>query len=173
MELAKKKSTVTLVAERAAPLAQELDIQLWDVKFEKEGGLWFLKVLLDKEGGITLDDCEAFSRRLSKLLDEDDPIDQSYYLEVSSAGIDRRLEKPAHFEASIGQRVNARRIRPDEEGNREISGVLQDYDGTCVTIETDDGANVSCEVKQCSYIKWDDEMLDPVSDRTEEKAKNE
>ena len=96
-----KKTTVEKVRELAQPIADELGFFLWDVRFEKEGATWYLRVLIDKDGGIDMDDCEAFTRPMNKVLDEADPISQSYVLECGSPGLGRELRRPEHFELWI------------------------------------------------------------------------
>lgn len=141
--MAKGKNTAQLCAELAQPLADELELLLWDVRFEKEGGTWFLRYFIDREGGVTIDDCERFSRAVDPLLDAADPIEQSYCLEVSSPGIERTLTKPWHFERYLGRPVLARLIRA-RGGLRELSGVLLSYrDGTAVLRTPDGEAAVS------------------------------
>ena len=95
-----------LAAELAAPIVQAAGCSLWDVEYVREAGEWFLRVYIDKEGGVSIDDCEAVSRPLSDALDEADPIEGSYVLEVSSAGADRPLKKPAHFQQFLGAEVD-------------------------------------------------------------------
>ena len=124
-----------LVAELADPIAQAQGCTLWDVEYVKEAGSWYLRVYIDKEGGVSIDDCEAVSRPLSDALDEADPIEGSYVLEVSSAGADRPLKKPAHFQQFLGAEVDVRLYRP-LDGRKEYTGVLKGYDGGDVTIET-------------------------------------
>ena len=105
----------------------------------REAGTWFLRVYLDKEGGVTIDDCEAVSRPLSDALDEADPIEGSYTLEVSSAGIDRVLRHPEHFTAFLGSEVEIRLYRP-MEGRKDHVGLLRGYDNGDVTVELPRGA---------------------------------
>lgn len=88
-----KKNTVGIVTDLVRPITDELGLDLWDVRFEKEGSTWYLRIFLDKEEGVNIDDCENVSRRLSPILDETDPIVQSYTLEVSSPGIGRDLRR--------------------------------------------------------------------------------
>ena len=108
-------SKVTEVtAALAAPIVQAQGCSLWDVEYVREAGTWFLRVYIDKEGGVSIDDCEAVSRPLSDALDEADPIEGSYTLEVSSAGADRPLRKPEHFAAFLGSEVEVRLYRPVE-----------------------------------------------------------
>ena len=112
-----------LTARLAAPLAAERGCTLWDVEYVREAGTWYLRVLLDKEGGVDILDCEAISRRLSDRLDEIDPIEESYDLEVSSPGIERDLRTDAHIDASVGERVQVRFFAP-VEGRKTVEGVL-------------------------------------------------
>lgn len=130
--------TSELVYNLAKPIADELGLNIWDVRFEKEGAMWVLLVVIDKEGGISLDDCEAMSRPLDKKLDEVDPIEQSYCLEVSSAGIERELTKDWHFEACKGEKIVVRLIRP-YEGEREFIGELVKMEDSTVYILAEDG----------------------------------
>ena len=124
-----------LVAALAAPIAEQNGCTLWDVEYVREAGQWFLRVYIDKPEGISINDCEAVSRPLSDALDEADPIEGSYVLEGSSAGADRPLKKPAHFQQFLGAEVDVRLYRP-LDGRKEYTGVLKGYDGGDVTIET-------------------------------------
>ena len=152
--MARKGSTVSVVSELIKPVADELGFTLWDVRFEKEGGSWFLRVILDKPGGIDMDDCEAMSRRIDPILDEADPIEQSYYLEVASAGLGRELRTPEHFEVCKGQKVELRLIRP-QDGVRDFGGILGDYSDGSVTLISEDGERTFV-VKELSFIRLDD-----------------
>ena len=131
---AKKKESTTAVAARLAqPVLEELGLTLWDLRFEKEGSLWYLRYFVDKEEGITIQDCEAFSRAVDKLLDEADPIDQSYTLEVSSPGIERELTQAWHYDACMGQELAVRLIRP-VDGVRDVVGTLTGFAENSVTL---------------------------------------
>lgn len=110
----------------AEPFAEQLGLRLWDVRYVKEGAEWYLRFLVDKDGGVTIDDCEALSRLLSPALDEADPIANSYTLEVMSPGIERELIRPEHFEACLGMPVTVRLYAP-RAGVREFTGVLAEY----------------------------------------------
>ena len=121
-----KKST-ELTAELAAPVIAERGCTLWDVEYVKEAGTWYLRVLLDKEGGVDILDCEAVSRRLSDLLDEADPIEGSYTLEVGSAGAERALKRPGDFQRYLGSPVLVKLYR-NQDGRKEFPGVLTGYD---------------------------------------------
>ena len=122
------------VAALAAPVVEAAGCSLWDVEYVKEAGEWFLRVYIDKEGGVSIDDCEAVSRPLSDLLDEADPIEGSYTFEVSSAGADRVLKKPEHFRAFLGAEVEVKLYRP-REGRKEFVGLLKSYEDGGVTLE--------------------------------------
>ena len=121
------KKITELTAELAAPAIAEAGCTLWDVEYVKEGGTWYLRVLLDKEGGVDILDCEAVSRKLSDLLDEADPIEGSYTLEVGSAGAERALKRPGDFARFLGSPVLVKLYRA-QDGRKEIPGVLTAYD---------------------------------------------
>ena len=127
-----------LVSALAAPLVEAAGCSLWDVEYVREAGQWFLRIYIDKEGGVSINDCEAVSRPLSDALDEADPIEGSYVLEVSSAGADRPLKKPEHFAAFLGAEVEVRLYRA-MEGRKDHVGTLTGYENGDVTIETADG----------------------------------
>ena len=127
-----------LVSALAAPLVEEAGCTLWDVEYVREAGQWFLRIYIDKEGGVSINDCEAVSRPLSDALDEADPIEGSYVLEVSSAGADRPLKKPEHFAAFMGAEVEVRLYRA-VDGRKDHVGTLSGYENGDVTIETADG----------------------------------
>lgn len=164
--MAKKGSTVSVVYGLAKPVADELGFTLWDVRFEKEGGSYFLRIILDKPGGVDMDDCAEMSRRIDPVLDEADPIEQSYFLEVASAGLGRELRRPEHFETCMGQKVELRLIRPDN-GVRDFSGLLAGYGDGTVIIDCG-GEQRSFSLKDLSYIRLDDlDGLDFGSDEEE------
>ena len=127
-----------LVSALAAPLVEAAGCSLWDVEYVREAGQWFLRISIDKEGGVSINDCEAVSRPLSDALDEADPIEGSYVLEVSSAGADRPLKKPEHFDAFMGAEVEVRLYRA-VDGRKDHVGTLSGYENGDVTIETADG----------------------------------
>lgn len=152
----KDGNTVAQVTALVQPIVDELGLYLWDVRFEKEGADWYLKVLIDSNEGITLEDCEAVSRPLSKRLDETDPIEQSYFLEVSSPGTERELKKPDHFEVCIGDAVNVKLIRP-LNGTREFHGVLAGYQDGTLTIQTET-EELSFAYVDCASVKLADDF---------------
>ncbi len=153
----KKPSTVHICEKLAQPVAEGMGIELWDVRFEKEGGTWYLRYLIDKEGGVNIDDCEQFSRAVDKLLDEVDPIDHSYCLEVSSPGTERELSRPNHFERYRGSRVTVRFIRP-VQGSRDWIGRLTGADSNAITITTDDNTEISFRKNEAAYIRLFDDF---------------
>lgn len=155
-----KKSTTERVRELAQPLCDELGLFLWDVRFEKEGTTWYLKVLIDKDGGVDIDDCEAFSRPFDKILDEEDPISQSYVFEVGSPGLARELNRPEHFECCIGDELRIRLIR-EKDGEKEFIGQLISYEKGKITVVKRGGSEqTEVILSDCAYVKLcDDENL--------------
>jgi ribosome maturation factor RimP len=119
-------------AERVYSLIKEtvenLGVSLWDVRFLKEGASWYLRVFIDKEDGITIDDCTDVSHAIDPVIDEADPIDKSYYLEVCSCGIERELSRPEHFEKMLGQKVKLKLYKA-QDGVKEFIGNLIGFDG--------------------------------------------
>ena len=122
------------VASFAEPIVKEHGCELWDVEYVREGSDYFLRIYIDKDGGVGIDDCVAFSQAMDPLLDEADPIAESYTFEVSSAGLERELKKPAHFARYLGSPVEVRHFSP-VEGSKSHTGTLRGYDGGAVTIE--------------------------------------
>ena len=150
-------NTVAQIEKLARPIVEDLDLYLWDVRFEKEGADWYLRIIIDSNDGISCDDCEAVSRPLSKLLDETDPIEQAYYLEVSSPGVERELRKPEHFEVCIGDTVRVKLIRP-VNGEREFIGELVKYQDNVLTIrQTEDEKSFACS--DCAFVKLYDDFV--------------
>ena len=152
---APKGRAIDIVRELAEPLCDERGLFLWDVRFEKEGANWYLRIFIDKDGGVGIDDCVDMSHALDKPLDDADPIDQSYCLEVSSPGIERDLKRDSHFEQCTGMKIKVKLIRP-VDGQREFSGILESYDAGNVQIKFEDGSGLMINKKEASYIKLDD-----------------
>ena len=153
----KSGSTVYRIAELAKPLCDELGLELWDVKFEKEGTTWYLRVFIDKDGGINIDDCERFSRPFNKLLDETDPISQSYVFEVSGPGLGRQLRKPEHFERFIGEKIRVRFIRA-RNGEKEKVGTLVGFAKPNITVRFNGSDNDEIiSLSECAYVKLNDD----------------
>ena len=139
------------VAGLALPIVEQAGCTLWDVEYVKEAGVWFLRLYIDKEGGVSIDDCEAVSRPLSDRLDQADPIEGSYTFEVSSAGADRALKKPEHFVQFQGSEVEVKLYRP-REGRKEFVGRLQNYQDGAVTLEID-GAQVLFTRQEIALVR--------------------
>lgn len=123
-----------LVESFAKPIVEANGCELWDVEYVREGGEYFLRLYLDKESGVTIDDCEAVSRAVDPVLDEKDPIEGSYHFEVCSAGLERALKRPSDFERFLGSPITVKLYRP-RNGLKEIPCVLKAYDNGQVTVE--------------------------------------
>lgn len=127
-------SRVTDAVEALArPIVEEEGCSLWAVEYVREAGTWFLRVFIDKDGGVDIADCERISRRLDPVLDEADPIPDSYVFEVSSAGIERELKRPSDFEQFIGAEVELKFYQPIN-GRKSVVGKLMGYDNGDVTV---------------------------------------
>ena len=114
-----------------------LGIEIWDIEYVKEAGTRFLRVYIDKADGVSIQDCESFSRALDPIMDEADPIPESYTFEVSSAGAERVLKRPSDFERFLGSDVSVKLYQP-VDGSKQFVGVLQSYDDGNVTILQND-----------------------------------
>ena len=117
----------------AKPVVEEEGCSLWDVEYVREAGSWYLRVYIDKAGGVSINDCERISRRLDPVLDEADPIPESYVFEVGSAGADRELKRPGDFEQFMGSQVDLKLYKP-VNGSKLYVGELRAYDKGSVTI---------------------------------------
>lgn len=122
------------------PLLEKHGFELVDVEYVKEAGNWYLRAYIDKEGGITVDDCEIISRKLSEWLDKEDFIEDSYIMEVSSPGLGRPLKKDKDFERSLGAEVEVKLYKARNK-QKEYTGILKAYDKETVTIELEDSAD--------------------------------
>ena len=147
--------------ELAEPLAASLGLSLWDVRFVKEGADWYLRIVIDKEEGVSINDCVDMTHLINPVLDKEDPIPQSYCLEVMSPGIERELTRPEHFEAFLGLPVTVRLIRADAAGEKEIVGLLNEYTNETLTLETESGEVRQISRKDISTVKavdlWDED----------------
>lgn len=121
------------VFELAKPVVEEEGCSLWDVEYVREAGNWFLRIFIDKEGGVSINDCENISRKLDPMLDEADPIPDSYVFEVGSAGAERELKRPSDFEKFMGSEVEVRLYQP-LNGSKVFVGSLSGYDNGDVSI---------------------------------------
>ena len=138
-------------AERVYGIIKEtveaLGVTLWDVRFLKEGASWYLRVFIDKPQGITIDDCTEVSHAIDPIIDEYDPIDVPYYLEVCSPGLERELTKPFHFEACLGEKVKLKLYKAFD-GKKEFIGILKET-GDNLTVDID-GEDFTFNIKEIS-----------------------
>ena len=123
-----------IVAGFARPVVEEKGCSLWDVEYVREGSDYFLRLYIDKEGGVDITDCEAISRAVDPILDEKDPIKESYHFEVCSAGLERALKRPSDFERFMGSNITVKLYRP-RNGLKEIPCVLMGYEDGKVTVQ--------------------------------------
>lgn len=156
--MAKKNGmkTTESVWELAQPLAEKMGLKLWDIRFVKEGADWFLRIFIDKDEGVSIEDCENFSRAIDKPLDELDPIEQGYCLEVSSPGIERELIREEHFTSFLGSDVKVKMIRPLEGMGKQFGGRLIDASKNDFTLEDADGNTAVINKKDTAWVKLDD-----------------
>lgn len=152
----KQGSTVEIVTEIVKPIIEEMKLSLWDVRFVKEGAMWYLRIFIDKDSGVTIEDCENVTRAIDEPLDRADPIEQNYCLEVSSPGIERELVRYEHYDAFLGAPVMVKTIRPLENGLREFKGTLAAHDKETVTVVMNDGIQKTLRKKETVYVKLDD-----------------
>lgn len=157
VEIMSKNSIIAAVWALAEPVAKELGLTLWDVRFEKEGASYFLRIIIDKEGGVDINSCEAMSRRIDPLLDEADPIPQSYYLEVWSAGMDRALERDFHFLQTIGQKVTVGLFQP-LNGEKEPVCTLKEYRGKSIVVTDADGQDHEFVLSELRFVRRKDDL---------------
>lgn len=134
------------------PILAANHFELYDVEYVKEGSNWYLRAYIDKEGGITVDDCELVSRELSDLLDKEDFIPDSYILEVSSPGLGRQLKKDKHFERSIGEEVEIKLYKPINK-KKEFTGILTGYNQDVIKIQIDDQTEMELPRKDIAMVR--------------------
>lgn len=157
--MAKSKGGVTVskVWQLCEPIVTELGLRLWDVRYVKEGADWFLRVFIDKDGTVNIDDCEKVSRAINEPLDALDPIENAYCLEVCSPGVERELVRDEHFEQFTGADIMVKMRAPIDGIGKEFAGVLTAYNGGEVTITDHSGENeVTINKKDAVWIKLDD-----------------
>lgn len=146
--MSKITDKVTAIAK---PIVEEEGCSLWDVEYVREAGSWYLRIYIDKVGGVDIEDCERISRRLDPVLDEADPIPDSYVFEVGSAGIERELKRPGDFEAFLGSDVEVRLYQP-VNGQKSFVGTLRSYDNGTTTIEIG-GKTLSFNKTQTAQVR--------------------
>ena len=144
--------TTEVCAALAEPVITSLGFELYDVEFQKEYGDWVLTFYIDKEGGVTIDDCEAVSHALDPVLDEADPIEQEYMLSVSSLGIDRPLKKDRDYERALGKEMEVKLYAPIEKKKLWI-GTLDGFTADDFTITTETGRQLAIAKKDCALIR--------------------
>lgn len=147
-----RKGIVTIVKEICDPLVEELGYELVDVEFLKEGSSYFLRVYLDKQGGINLDDCQKMSQLLSDKLDEKDPINVPYYLEVSSPGLDRPLKTDKDLKRNIGKEIEIKLYEP-LKGKKIIEGILEAYEEKIIVIRIESNETIEIPRELIALIK--------------------
>ncbi len=139
------------VYELAKPVVEQAGCSLWDVEYVREAGSWYLRVFIDKEGGVSINDCENISRTLDPILDEADPIPDSYVFEVGSAGAERELKRPGDFQQFMGSEVEVRLYQP-LNGSKAFVGTLSGYDNGDVSILAGK-ENMSFQKAQIAQVK--------------------
>ena len=152
MKFKKFGGTEQKVYDLIKPITDELGYYLWDVCYEKEGAMWYLRVFIDQDEGITIADCERANAPISDILDEEDPIPQSYMLEVGSAGLESELVKEEHFEVCCGDKVKIRFIRA-VDGEKEIVAQLAGADKEGVTVALDSGEEKTFPLADIAFVK--------------------
>jgi ribosome maturation factor RimP len=139
------------------PVVQDCGVELYDIEFVKESGSRILRLFIDKDGGVDLNDCERVSRAVSAALDEHDPIESAYRLQVGSPGLERRLVKPEHFLRYIGHKIEVRLYAPHPDaidtGRKKFTGALKSYDAGDMILTDEDGTDWSFEKKQVSACR--------------------
>ena len=140
-----------MLEKLAAPVCDEYGVYIYDTEYKKEGSSYFLRLYIDKEGGVTIEDCENVSRGINPLLDEHDFVKEAYIFEVSSPGLDRALKKPWHYEKVLGSEIDVRLFAPIDLG-KELSGVLKAHDDESITLEID-GKEIVIDKKKVSSAR--------------------
>ena len=141
-----------LVRSFAEPVVLENGCTLWDVEYVREGADWFLRLYIDKDGGVDINDCERISRAVDPILDEKDPVPDSYHFEVCSAGLERTLKRPADFERFLGSAVLVRLYRP-KDGSKEFAGKLEGYEDGNITILLQNGKQLTFEKSEVALVR--------------------
>ena len=146
--MSKRETYETRTEELITPILDRMNFELVDVEYVKEGGTWYLRAYIDKEGGITVNDCEAVAREMNEILDREDFVEDSYVFEVSSPGLGRPLKKEKDYIRSMGKEVEIRTYRAINR-EKEFYGILSAYDENTVTIKTEDETEMTFENEEC------------------------
>lgn len=149
--MSKRETYETRTEELITPILDRMNFELVDVEYVKEGGTWYLRAYIDKEGGITVNDCEAVAREMNEILDREDFVEDSYVFEVSSPGLGRPLKKEKDYIRSMGKEVEIRTYRAINR-EKEFYGILSAYDENTVTIKTEDGTEMTFEKSDIALI---------------------
>jgi len=147
-----RKNLISTVKNIAEPLAEELGYELVDVEFVKEGNRYFLRIFIDKPGGVNLDDCQKMSQLVGKKLDEVDPIDVSYYLEVSSPGLDRPLKTDKDLKRNLGKEIEVK-LYEQLEGKKILEGVLENFTEDEIILKVDEDKVINISRNKIALIK--------------------
>lgn len=150
--MSKRETYETRTEELITPILDRMNFELVDVEYVKEGGTWYLRAYIDKEGGITVNDCEAVAREMNEILDREDFVEDSYVFEVSSPGLGRPLKKGKDYIRSMGKEVEIRTYRAINR-EKEFYGILSAYDENTVTIKTEDGTEMTFEKSDIALIR--------------------
>lgn len=150
--MSKREAYEARTEELLTPIIRRMNFELVDVEYVKEGGTWYLRAYIDKEGGITVNDCEAVAREMNEILDREDYIEESYVFEVSSPGLGRPLKKEKDYVRSMGKEVEIRTYRAIDR-EKEFYGILSAYDTDTVTIETGEGEKKTFEKSDIALIR--------------------
>ena len=137
----KNDALVTQIYEMVKPIADELNYEIYHIEYVKENGEFYLRIYIEKDGGITLSDCEALSRRVSDLMDEKDPIKDPYFLEVSSPGLNRTLFTENHYKRFIGREVMVR-FTKSIDGKKNVKGILKEVNDDSIVVEAENLMNI-------------------------------
>ncbi len=148
-DLGKIEETVMPLALSAA---KQLGAEVYDIEYKKEGKDYYLRIFIDKDGGVGINDCENYSRLISPMLDNEDPIKDNYILEVSSPGMFRKLNTQKHFEKYTGSRVEVK-LYKSENGKKSVTGTLKGYANGTVTVLTDDAGEKEIEKEKYMYVR--------------------
>ena len=161
----KKGGVAETVRAFVAPYAERLGLSVWDVRYVREGGAWYLRIFIDKPGGVGIEDCEKLSRAVNDPLDELDPVPGSYCLEVSSPGVNRELTRPEHFAKYAGADVAVRLIRPLPDGRRVLTGKLAALEGGEITLAGDTGEKFTVSRKDAASVRLrEDDFLEEIEE---------
>ena len=150
--MSKREDYEARTEQLITPIIERMNFELVDVEYVKEGGTWYLRAYIDKEGGITVNDCEAVAREMNEILDQEDFVEDSYVFELSSPGLGRPLKKEKDYIRSMGRELEIRTYRAINR-EKEFYGILKAYDEKTVTIEMEDGQTMTFEKADIALIR--------------------